>query len=73
MVDDQASDPTQKEGQQKANEIVVVHGKNSFRLCDVIKLLLAVIGGAHITQKVCTTEVIHTEKRKPRLLSHKLN
>ena len=45
MVDDQASDPTQKEGQQKANEIVVVHGKNSFRLCDVIKLLLAVIGG----------------------------
>ena len=25
-----------------------------------------------ITQKVCTTKVMHTEKRKPRLLLHKL-
>ena len=38
MVDDNASDPTQEESQQKACESLILHDTVSFRLCDNLRL-----------------------------------
>lgn len=38
MVDDNASDPSKKEGQQKACESLILHDTVSFRLCDNLRL-----------------------------------
>lgn len=63
VVDDNASNPSKKEGQQKACESLILHDSVSFRLCDSL--------GFVKRKKVRTTEVLRTEKRKLRLLSHK--
>ena len=63
VVDDNTADPSKKEGQQKACESLILHDSVSFRLCDSL--------GFVKQKKVRTTEVLRTEKRKPRLLSHK--
>lgn len=63
VVDDNTADPSKKEGQQKACESLILHDSVSFRLCDSL--------GFVKQKKVRTTEVLRTEKRKLRLLSHK--
>ena len=69
VVDDNASDPSKKEGQQKACESFVIHDSVSFRLCDIFGVYIREIAAYNpsIAHRKTQTPIVITRTNRKRV------